>query len=61
MIAIKEIRKQKLMSQADLAALVDTTPATISRYESGARIPDLETAAKIAKALGCKVDDLISA
>lgn len=61
MIAIKEIRKQRLLSQAELAALVDTTPSTISRYETGDRIPDLETAAKIAKALGCKVDDLISA
>lgn len=59
MIAIKEIRKIRNMTQADLAALLEVTPAAISRYESGERIPDIVTAAKIANALGCKVDDLI--
>lgn len=59
MIAIQEIRKARNMTQADLAALLQVTPATISRYESGERIPDINTAAKIAAALGCKVDDLI--
>lgn len=58
-IAIQEIRKARNMTQADLAALLQVSPATISRYESGERIPDIKTAAKIAAALGCKVDDLI--
>lgn len=59
MVAIKVMRKQKNMTQADLAELLGVTPAAISRYESGERIPDIVTAAKIANALGCKVDDLI--
>lgn len=59
MIAIKVIRRQKGMTQADLAEMLGVTPAAISRYESGERIPDIVTAAKIANALGCKVDDLI--
>lgn len=59
MIAIKEIRKRRNMTQADLATLCKTTPAAICRYETGERTPDLETAARIAAALHCKVDDLI--
>lgn len=59
MVAIKVMRKRKNMTQADLAELLGVTPAAISRYESGERIPDIVTAAKIAAALGCKVDDLI--
>lgn len=59
MVAIKVMRKRKNMTQADLAELLGVTPAAISRYESGERIPDIVTAAKIATALGCKVDDLI--
>lgn len=59
MIAIKEIRKRLNMSQADLAEKLGTSVPTVSRYENGERSPDLETAVRIAKALGCKVDDLI--
>lgn len=59
MVAIKEIRQRLNLSQADLAARLGVSVPTVSRYETGERSPDLETAAKIAKALGCKVDDLI--
>lgn len=59
MIAIKEIRKRLNMSQADLAEKLGTSVPTVSRYENGERCPDLETAARIANALGCKIDDLI--
>ncbi len=59
MIAIKEIRKRLNMSQTDLAEKLGTSIPTVNRYENGKRSPDLETAAKIAKALGCKIDDLI--
>ena len=59
MIAIKEIRKRLNMSQADLAEKLGTSVPTVSRYENGERSPDLEIAARIAKALGCKLDDLI--
>lgn len=61
MYTIREMRKRLNMTQSDLARLTDTTQAAISRYENGENSLTLETAAKIAKALGCKVDDLISA
>lgn len=59
MYTIREIRKRRNMTQIDLAQLVDTTQAAISRYENGENSLTLETAARIANALGCKVDDLI--
>lgn len=59
MIAIKEIRKRLNMSQAELAEKLGTSIPTVNRYENGKRSPNLETAEKIAKTLGCKVDDLI--
>ena len=59
MIAIREIRKRLNMSQADLAEKLGTSVPTVCRYENGERSPDLATAARIANALGCKVDDLI--
>ena len=56
---IKKIRLQAGMSQEALALASGVSRISIIRYEAGERFPDLETAARIAKALGCKVDDLI--
>lgn len=56
---IKKIRLQAGMSQESLALASGVSRISIIRYESGERFPDLETAARIAKALGCKLDDLI--
>lgn len=59
MIAIKEIRSARGMTQNELAERLHTTVATISRYESGQREPTLTIAAEIAAALNCSVDDLV--
>lgn len=59
MIAIKEIRSARGITQAELAERIGTTVATISRYESGQREPTLTIAAKLAAALDCSVDDLV--
>lgn len=56
---IKEIRQAKGMTLADLAKAVDTTPASISRYENGQRNLSILKAYKIAKVLGVTVDELI--
>jgi transcriptional regulator with XRE-family HTH domain len=50
--AIKRIRQQQRLSQAELADRARLTQATISRIESGARQGDLETLALIAAGLG---------
>lgn len=46
------------MTQNDLAELVGTTPAAVSRYATGLRVPRIETARKIADALGVGLDAL---
>lgn len=56
---IRDLRKARNMTLNDLAEQVGVTPQCISNYESGLRGVGLDTAAKIAAALNCKVDDLI--
>jgi len=56
---IKEIRKEKGMTAIELAKAVHTTPVSISRYETGKRMPSILKVAEIAKVLGVTVDELI--
>ena len=53
------LRKAKGWSQAQLAAAIGCTTSCISNYENDLRNIDLKTAAMLAEALGCTVDDLI--
>jgi transcriptional regulator with XRE-family HTH domain len=50
--AIREVRLEKRMTQAQLAERARLTQATVSRIESGSRQGDIETLAVIAAALG---------
>lgn len=56
---IKKMRLTVGMSQEDLAKAAGVSRVAIARYESGERVPSVIIAARIANALGCKVDDLI--
>lgn len=58
---IVEYRKKSGLTSRELAAMLDVTPATMSRYESGKilSIP-ADTLEKMSDCLGCTVDDLIS-
>ena len=47
-------------SQKDVAKLAETTPAAISHIESGLRQPSADLLTRIAGALECTVNDLIS-
>lgn len=58
---IKKYRQKLGISQDRLSKLADVTYNTIIKIESGAnKNPTIETLAKIAKALGVGVDDLIN-
>ena len=46
------------MTQADLATAVGVTRQTIIAIEQGRYSPSLEVAFKIARALGCKLEDV---
>lgn len=58
-IRIREVREQKNMTQRELSNLTGISVQCISRYECEQRNIDLKTAAMLAEALGCTVDDLI--
>jgi putative transcriptional regulator len=58
---IRELRAEVGdMSQAELGALVGVTRQTIIAVEQGGYSPSLETAFRIARALGHPLDDVFS-
>jgi transcriptional regulator with XRE-family HTH domain len=59
LLKIKEIRKEKGISSAELARAAKITPVSMSRYENGKRKLTIAKAAEIAAALGVTVDELI--
>ena len=56
---LKEIRKEKGLSQKELADKVGIEQSALSHLETGRNNPTITTAQALAKALGCTVDDLI--
>lgn len=56
---IKEIRKQKGLTQKQLGDLCGMADSAIRRYENGNANPKIETLQKIADALGCSLIALI--
>lgn len=55
-----EIRKYNNMSQEELAELIGVTRQTLSKYETGESIPDIEKCNAIAKAVGITLDELVN-
>jgi transcriptional regulator with XRE-family HTH domain len=53
---LKMLREQKKLSMAELAATLNTTIATISRYENGKIMPTLDSAKKFAEFFMVTVD-----
>lgn len=56
---ILNLRKNKDLSQKELAEQVGITEASLSRYENDLREPKAEIIAKIAEALECSTDYLL--
>lgn len=48
----------KLLTQAELAALLGVTTGTVSAWERGAQAPRLRMLRKLTQALGVSVSDL---
>ncbi len=57
---LKELRKKKGVSQAELGELTAIHFTQISRYERGDTLPNAEVLTKLAKALDTTVDYLVS-
>ncbi len=56
---IKEIRKQKGLTQKQLGDLCGIADSNIRKYENGKQNPKIETLLKIATALECDLSDLM--
>lgn len=55
--ALRTMMNRKCMVQEDLAELVGTSQTMISRYMSGRCLPNVVMGRKLAKALGCSIDE----
>ena len=56
---LRKLRKESDLTQKELAEILNTTEATLSRYENGAREPKLDLIHKIANYFGVSVDYLL--
>ena len=58
---LKQLRKQRGLTQEDLAGMIGVSRQSVAKWESGETSPDLEKSRLIAEALGVSLDDLVSA
>ncbi len=58
-LRIREKRTERGISQKDLASHLGVTQGAVMKWETGRCLPALDTAFRIAEALGCRIDDLI--
>ena len=56
---IYQIRMERKLTQKDLADLIGVSDRTISKWENGTTVPDLETIKRLCKALGTSPDSII--
>ena len=54
-----ELRKYHAMSQEELAERIGVSRQTLSKYETGESLPDIEKCKALADVFGVTVDDLI--
>ena len=57
---LKQLREEKGMTQQTIAEKLYVTRQAVSRWECGARYPDLLTAKKIAQILNASLDEMLS-
>jgi len=57
---IAELRKNKNITQKQLASALSVTNKAISRWENGDGLPDISNLPKLAKALGVSIDEIIN-
>lgn len=60
MEGLKKKRKQKKLTQVELAEKIGVSTRTISQYEENNRFPRKETLKKLADFFECTIDELIS-
>lgn len=56
---IATLRKEKKMTQSDLAQKMNVTDKAVSKWERGISLPDVETISKLADVLEVSVEELL--
>ena len=56
---VRKLRKERKLTQKQLAELVDVSESAICNIENGKRSPKFETLLKLAEALDCSVADIL--
>ena len=55
----KKLRKEKKITQVELAEMLNVNQATVSKWESGETVPDYTTLLKLSKIYGVTTDCLL--
>ena len=55
---LRELREGKGLTQAQLADLIGVSRKTVNTVENGVFVPSTVVALKLARALGCRVEEL---
>ncbi|MDE2823739.1 MAG: helix-turn-helix transcriptional regulator [Chloroflexota bacterium] len=58
-LQFRAIRERRGLTQVALGQRAGMAPASISHFETGQRVPSLESLVKLADALGVSVDELL--
>ena len=58
---IAELRKEKGMTQRDLAEKLNVSDKAVSKWERNVACPDIQNIPKLAEILGVSVDELVNA
>ena len=56
---IKKLRKQKDLTQEQLAEYMGISPQAVSRWETGASCPDISALPQLAELFGLTIDELL--
>ena len=59
MLKLKELRKKKKLTQADLAEVIGVSQVTMGRYETGEREMPYETLFQLADFFGVSIDEML--
>lgn len=57
---ISQLRKEKGLTQEELAQFLDVSPQAVSKWENDLTCPDISSLPKLAQILGVSVDTLLS-
>lgn len=55
---LRRLRKERGLSQNDVAKELNVSRTTVTKWELGATIPRTELLPKLSSLLGCRIDDM---